>query len=72
MRFVNRIADVTKNQGDETEEVWVRNFPAKRQAKIAKRTRLPAILSSEQTDIPSILLSGAKLTEYTRSVHLSY
>ena len=41
----NRIADVTKNEGDETEEVWVHHFPAKRRAKIAKRTQLPAILS---------------------------
>ena len=54
----NRIADVTK-----IDAMRPRNFPAKRRAKIAKRTRLLVIPS-----IPSILLSGAELTEYY-SVH---
>ena len=34
-----------KNYGDVTEEVWVRNFPAERRAKTAKRSQLSAILS---------------------------
>ena len=70
--FENRIADVTKIKVMRPRESVYAIFPPNDRRKFPK-TRLPAILSvsSKQTAIPfipSILLSGAELTEYY-SIH---
>ena len=60
-----------KSWGDETKEISVSNFPAKRQENFQKNMITGYSVCSEQTailSILSILLSGAELTEYY-SIH---